>query len=593
MECHYSGRDPEAPIISVLGNSVHAGFNCSECHPGEHPPCPPEQKPVQCTVCHKDQVKRVGKSTHGHSLFTYLKEKKGEVAIHDICFSCHGKDIHHMKSKNDALAPTNRINVWKTCLGCHEEVQPINIDDYVDSIHGVAASAGNLRSAVCTDCHGSHYIESMGETDSPVFYTAIPETCGECHTNEYSEYIQSKHWKTVQNGYREAPVCTDCHGEHGIRSRRDPKSPTWVGNITKTCANCHESEALNAKFMMPAGMVRSFQDSYHGLSGTLGDVRVANCSSCHGNHAILPSSDPRSSIHSSNVGKTCGSCHPGAETRFINEPIHKATRSESHWIVGLVRNIYIGLILITIGTMLSHNILDLVFKTTRGEPYERIELLEPRLSVNERLQHIVLAISFILLAYSGFVLRFSDSFIAWPFQILEAGASFRRWMHRGAAMVFVAICFYHLLYLVLIKRGRTQIKLIFPRMADLRYAWKVMLKYLHLTNQEIKMPHYSYVEKAEYWALVWGGIIMTVTGLMLWFTDILIAQEIRLWIIDLAATIHFYEAILAVSAIIVWHGYWVIFDPDVYPMNMAWLSGNHDNRKHAAEDAHAPETEKA
>lgn len=590
MECHHSGMDKKAPIISVLGGSAHEGLSCKECHPGEDmPPCPPEMEPVKCTLCHQDQVKNVGRSSHGKKVIEYLKDQNGEVKLQDLCKICHGDDIHHIKKTEDPLAPSNRINVYRTCLRCHNEIQPIAIEQYVDSIHGVAASSGNLRSAVCTDCHGSHYIEGMRLSDSSVFYTTIPETCGECHANEYSEYIDSKHWKMVQAGYREAPVCTNCHGEHGIRSRRDPESPAWVGNVTATCASCHESQMINAKFMMPEGMVKSFLDSFHGLSGSLGDVRVANCSSCHGNHAILPASDPRSSINPNNLGKTCGGCHPGAEKRFISEPIHKTTRAESNWIVGLVRNIYIILIALTIGGMFSHNLIDLYYKITKGEPYRKVELLEPRLTVNERLQHAVLMISFILLAYSGFALRYSDSWFALPFQWLEAGADLRRWMHRVAAGAFVVLCFYHLFYLFLYKRGRTQLALMLPGPSDLYTLKDVMFKYLGLNKDKLEVPHYHYVEKAEYWALIWGSVIMTVTGVMLLFTDVILSFT-PLWVMDLAGTIHFYEAILAVSAIIVWHGYWVIMDPEIYPMNLSWIFG--DNRKlEPAEKKFEPEAE--
>ncbi|HUT53674.1 MAG TPA: cytochrome b/b6 domain-containing protein [bacterium] len=573
MECHYGGKDKKAPIISVLGNSAHAGLSCSECHPGDDfPPCPPQTPPVKCTMCHEDQVKAVGSSSHGKKMQTYIKDQTGEVKLQDICMSCHGKDIHHLRQKSDALSPVNRTNVYKTCLTCHDKVQPIAIDGYIDSIHGVAASGGNLRSAVCTDCHGSHFIEGMGLSDSSVFYATIPETCGKCHPKEYSEYVDSKHWKTVQNGYREAPVCTNCHGEHNIRSRRDPMSPSWVGNITQTCGSCHQSEVINAKFMMPKGMVKSFLDSYHGLSGTLGDVRVANCASCHGNHAILPSSDPRSTVNPKNLGKTCGGCHPGAEKRFIYEPIHKIAKTESHWIVGLVKNIYILLIIGTIGGMLAHNLFDLFYKSTKGVPYQKEQLFDPRLTGNERIQHALLTLSFICLAVSGFALSFPDSLIAQPFQWITTGADVRRWIHRGAAAVFGAVSLYHLLYLALTARGRAQLQALKPGFADVKNAWAVMMKYLGRNPDPLTLPHYGYVEKAEYWALIWGGVVMSITGVVLLLTDFILAF-MPLWVVNLADTIHFLEAVLAVSAIIVWHGYWVIFDPEYYPINLTFLFG--------------------
>jgi hypothetical protein len=78
--------------------------------------------------------------------------------------------------------------------------------------------------------------------------------------------------------------------------------------------------------------------------------------------------------------------------------------------------------------------------------------------------------------------------------------------------------------------------------------------------------------QAEYWALVWGMFVMATTGLMIWF-KMLVAGRVPGWWIDVAILIHWYEAVLATLAIIVWHLYAVIFDPDAYPMNWAWLDG--------------------
>ena len=83
---------------------------------------------------------------------------------------------------------------------------------------------------------------------------------------------------------------------------------------------------------------------------------------------------------------------------------------------------------------------------------------------------------------------------------------------------------------------------------------------------------FSYAEKAEYWALVWGMFVMAHTGLMIWF-KMLVVDRVPGWWIDVAILIHWYEAILATLAIIVWHFYSVIFDPDAYPMNWAWFDG--------------------
>src|SRR5581483_2484430 len=84
-------------------------------------------------------------------------------------------------------------------------------------------------------------------------------------------------------------------------------------------------------------------------------------------------------------------------------------------------------------------------------------------------------------------------------------------------------------------------------------------------------PH-AYIAKAEYWALVWGALLMSLTGSLLWANSLVLHWLPRTWL-DVATAMHFYEAVLATLAILVWHMYYVMFDPAVYPMNPSWLTG--------------------
>jgi hypothetical protein len=72
--------------------------------------------------------------------------------------------------------------------------------------------------------------------------------------------------------------------------------------------------------------------------------------------------------------------------------------------------------------------------------------------------------------------------------------------------------------------------------------------------------------------VVWGAVVMIATGLLLWANNLALKLLPKLWL-DVATSIHFYEALLATLAIVVWHFYSVIFDPDVYPLNTAFLTG--------------------
>ncbi len=83
---------------------------------------------------------------------------------------------------------------------------------------------------------------------------------------------------------------------------------------------------------------------------------------------------------------------------------------------------------------------------------------------------------------------------------------------------------------------------------------------------------FDYAEKAEYWALVWGSWVMLFTGLPMWFENWALSI-MPLWLLDVFRTVHFYEAILASAAIVIWHFYFVIFDPESYPLNMSMITG--------------------
>src|SRR5262249_46066494 len=78
--------------------------------------------------------------------------------------------------------------------------------------------------------------------------------------------------------------------------------------------------------------------------------------------------------------------------------------------------------------------------------------------------------------------------------------------------------------------------------------------------------------------VVWGTVVMVITGLLLWFNNWSL-QFLPKWALDVSTSIHWYEAILATLAILVWHFYSVIFDPDVYPLDMAWLTGQSPRKR--------------
>jgi cytochrome b subunit of formate dehydrogenase len=350
-----------------------------------------------------------------------------------------------------------------------------------------------------------------------------------------------------------------------------------------TCSPCHESAALNEKYDLPTGRLQSFIDSYHGLKSRAGDRTVANCASCHGAHHILPSNDAQSSIAPENLQATCGECHPGISATIATTPIHATATGHATGWPRRVQIIYIVLIVLVIGGMIVHWIVDLlrqIVDVTREKQVRRMD-------ADEVVQHAVLALSFTVLVVTGFSLRFYD---AWWSNMLfghEGGYTVRGTIHRVAGIVMLTGAIWHVFFL-LTARGRRFLRDMWPTLDDARQFIQVMR---HNLGGDVEHPHmnrFSYVEKAEYWALVWGTVVMGVTGLFLWFENL----AVRLFpkgLLDVFLVIHYYEAWLAFLAILIWHMYATVFNPRVYPMNPSWLNGRMPERmwreEHAGEAA--------
>jgi cytochrome b subunit of formate dehydrogenase len=174
-----------------------------------------------------------------------------------------------------------------------------------------------------------------------------------------------------------------------------------------------------------------------------------------------------------------------------------------------------------------------------------------------------------VLVITGFALKFPDSWFA---SLTYVSENVRSVLHRIAACVMIVVSLYHVYYLAAKKSGRKLAKAMVPVPKDATDVLDTLKYYLGLSSKHPQYPRFTYAEKMEYLALVWGTIVMVVTGLMLWF-KVGVGNLVPRWWLDVATAIHFYEAVLATLAIIVWHFYAVFFDPDVYPMNWAWFDG--------------------
>lgn len=595
--------DREAMTLEVtaasLKGSVHEGLGCRNCHSDIKELPHDKVAPVYCGSCHDGEAKDLSLSIH---------KPEGKVAsLVPGCIDCHG--AHQIKPPRGGEG-ASKTGVSDTCGACHGNARlmreaGVKIADpyrsFLKSKHYKVLIEGRMRAADCAECHGAHKVLPSTSPDSTVAKQNIPTTCGKCHESEKKAYGTSIHGTALASGVLESPSCADCHGEHDIEAPDSPTSTVYAANIGKnTCPQCHASVRLANRYNLPTGMVKSYEASFHGLASKSGSTDVANCASCHGVHTILPSSDPRSTINPANLAATCGKCHPGAGETFAKTPIHLDLRTKDNAILYWLRTCYIALIALTLGGMALHNGLD--FGKRYAEAMRRLKPMGEfiRMTLAERMQHWVLLGTFFTLVITGFALKWPDSPWAWPFRFIPGGFEWRGWLHRGAAVLMIADSAYHIGYLAFTKRGRRFVVDILPTWQDVNDFREQVMYYLGLRDHGAYFGRFTYAEKAEYLALVWGTVVMAGTGFVLWFKT-WFTQFLPTWGYTASEMVHFYEAILAFMSILIWHLYAVFNHTEQPPFNPTWLTGrmtrneleHHHARELRAIDQRCREKEKA
>jgi Ni,Fe-hydrogenase I cytochrome b subunit len=104
-----------------------------------------------------------------------------------------------------------------------------------------------------------------------------------------------------------------------------------------------------------------------------------------------------------------------------------------------------------------------------------------RMTASQRWQHFILATSFIVLAVTGFALKFPDSWLA---KVLGSSEPFRRWAHRIAGIVMLLIGAYHLIYLLATRDGRKLVADLFPGEKRCADVWQAVRYLAGLTKDK-------------------------------------------------------------------------------------------------------------
>jgi cytochrome b subunit of formate dehydrogenase len=470
-----------------------------------------------------------------------------------------------------------------TCLGCHG-TPGFAATGADGQAHALFVPANQLAGSVhgslpCTTCHAE--ITEVPHKIAPRTPAAsrqhIPTLCGSCHTQALADYQKSVHGKQVMNGSNvSAAVCTDCHTTHAVAH---PKSAAARLAITEQCGNCH------------AGAMASYTETYHGQILALGYANVATCADCHKGHAILPASDPASSVSMANRLGTCRNCHQDATAGFATFEAHATADDFARYpYVWLASKFMLALIISAIGIFWLHSLLWLYRELRdrqqrRLRPHVRAEALPKqgeryvkRWSAAWRWTHLAFALSVIALIITGMPLLYPQS--AWAPVLIRilGGPEIAGILHRISALVMCAVFAGHLVYIVVyLWRNWKSVRLFGPY--SLLPTWQdgkdivAMLKWFFGVAPRPVFDHWNYQQKVDYWAPFWGVAILAATGAMLWFKS-LTGAVLPGWTLNVAALVHGHEVVLATVYLFTIHFFVNHWRPDKFPLDIVIFTGS-------------------
>ncbi|MDH3628366.1 MAG: cytochrome C, partial [Acidobacteriota bacterium] len=448
------------------------------------------------------------------------------------------------------------------------------LDEYMGSVHARALLVKGLVSAPsCSDCHGAHDIWPRSDDRSSFARSNVPATCGTCHQYILETWREESAHGIAWAGGEKSPVCTTCHQSHDV-------VPPNIGDarlkMPEDCGTCHE------------GRYTSYNHNFHGEATNLGMLAAATCSDCHTPHSNLAAEDPRSSVHPDKLGETCGACHERVSGNFLAFEVHSepsnfdgSTHPAVNWTWFLMTTLLISVfVLFGIHDVLwfQRSIVALIrgdIARVKNTPNEGVWVRRFR-PVHMWL-HVVVIVTFLVLAATGLPLKFHQSPWAQWVATLFGGVEMTRLLHRLAAILTFGYAIFHLTHVirrVYVRKERTILwgwRSLVPQLRDLTEMFQHIRWFLYMGPQP-KFGRWTYWEKFDYFAVFWGVLIIGFSGLMLWFPWFF-ALFLPGWILNVAFIVHSDEALLATGFIFVFHFFHTHLRPGSFPLDPVMFIG--------------------
>ncbi len=567
-----SDRNVGANLVvtrATLTGGPHERVACAACHTGVQffPHEPQAARRVTCGRCHASQDSLWRQGVHGPHA----------GAPRASCVDCHGG--HAVARAGFLPTAAGRQHMREACVRCHPaQVSSAERDVHADTI-------------ACTRCHGAHDMRPVPDPATRRIDVRLARACASCHVKEGTSYFADFHGRTaVRQALGRLPIagdtaatCISCHGEHGIRRAADP---TWKFAVADACTRCHDQYGT------------TYRDSYHGQASRVGSTRAAQCADCHTPHNVRPVSDTASSVAPGHEIQTCRKCHTEARGRFAGYQPHADPRNRRQNPV--LFYVWAFMTSVLTGTMLvwgAHTLLwyrRTSIERRRAKAEGRTPHRDPqmpldaalrgsgpyvwRFNLTFRIIHALIFATFFTLVITGLPLRFSCAVWAPGLMAILGGATQAGFIHRMAGLVVFGYFAAYAAYVTwrlwqepkAIRRwlGRDTIIM---NLQDVKDAF-TMVKWFFGRGPQPRFGRYSYMEKFDYFAELWGVGVIGFTGLMLWQPEFF-ARFFPGVAFNVAIIIHSYEAMIATAFIFTIHFFNVHLRPDKWPLDAVMFTG--------------------
>ncbi len=454
-----------------------------------------------------------------------------------------------------ATAPAQHPLTSADCMRCHTPNRIPTIDPAVLA-HSVHAKLG------CVECHSD-----INAVPHPQQMQAVD--CGGCHRRVVHDIRVGAHAPAQAGEKSQVPACTTCHGTHDV-AKTD--SAAFRDVIAQRCATCHQER------------YKGYMDRFHGQAAALGMIAAPRCSDCHNPHRPLPPSDPQSRVAPANLVATCGTCHKNANANFVRFDPHPQPWNKAH--SPLVYYCHLFMVLLLAGVFGFFGLHTLLWLQRSLVAQWRHELPRPpigddryvlRFNAYQRWMHVVVIVTFMLLALTGLPLKYAASPWAHVLSRLLGGEPAMRVIHLISGIVTFGYFFAHI-FGVAYRFGRTRdfhlfygVNSMVPTGRDIVDIFRNFAWFLYLGPRP-QMDRWSYWEKFDYWAVFWGVAMIGVSGLMLAVPE-LAARVLPGQLLNIAAVVHGEEALLAVGFIFIFHFFHNHLRPENFPMDVTIFTG--------------------